>query len=326
MTAPNPRPSIENTLADHVTRIRKLEAVPPQPGVVQLRPPQMMGQAEPALNKTIGSVALRSRGGIAYRPDADIGLLTGDYVYVDYLSQSDPVGGASRRDQFIEIGARVHQISDLLLDEYNPRQAWQSDPWFGGTASVGSTLNPIGGDFDGYFYCFVGVGNSPGATVHFQTPGGAINANEQYGFDDVTGLGHIGYYFYNFTTTETGAITISFSAGSGMIGYVRMRRTSTGVMLGADLGDNLETTSNEVGVQLTGDVPAGDATIVMTYTVDAVPNLGAGTTTEGLLDSWLRPTVWDARGVNDDKTTVTPHYFSDGRWWPILIPSENRNP
>ncbi len=315
MTAPVRRTTVPSAVGENRKRIQILEATPPPTDLIQMRPPALMGWCMYPAAVTTPDVTptLRCRGAYAYRLDEDLDLVAGDFLNVSYNWRS----GAFYK----WVGARAHLVTGLKMDTYNIDNPNGSNPHFG---SRGSYFNPTP-YVHNFFMTYMAVTNDDTDTVTWTAPA-AVGA-EQYGWD-VSGAGHIGYAFHDFTGTGTNsADTASFSGAAtekeGSITTMFAETLGAPVTVGAMVGEN-ETTqiSRGVPIELTQDVPAGSVMIIVVASQDWEFSQDSDFVTGGgdpVQTGWgfqdQRPFVYARAGSQNVETT--PHYFANGQWWPM---------
>lgn len=225
----------------------------PIPFDVFLAPSGLMGRV--MFEARLADISFGLSSGVLYVPSNEgPPVETGDTIRSSYaFADPDP-------SFFDWIGSRAHIVTGLSTSVYRPVEPWESDPWFGrgssSTTGASATITHLGSNWNGFFYAFCAVSEDDSDVVHFQTPGLAVDDDEQYGWD-VPGVGHIGYMFHDFNTSETGDLTVSFASGAGprkVFGYIRMSRTGA-VTVGAMAGETTGTGTSQSVITLTDDVP-----------------------------------------------------------------------
>lgn len=280
----------------------------PIPFDVLLAPSSLMGNVMQAAR--IVEISFGLNGAVLWLPSQEgPPVESGEFVRVGYM-HADPTGIR----HFEWLATRLHPVTGLDASVYRQTEPWQSRPWNGsiGVATTGNPVTltpaPFGGNWNGYFYGMVGVSNDDGDVVHFQSAGGAINSDEQFGWD-VTGVGHIGYLFHDFTTSDTGNITVSFASGSGSEKRVSIQRSiRTGaVTVGSVVAEDDLLTTNSLTPSLTDDVDPGSGVIVVTAS-----QAPAGYQPS---DVHLRPTVetWNRRPEDN----LIPQLRYQGHLYPL---------
>ncbi len=314
MSGVQKRTTVPSAVGQNRERIRILEAVVDP---ISMRRPALMGLMMGGAAIPIAGMdypTLRVRSGFAYRPDITEDLVAGDKIVVDYLHHSGP--------RFGWLAVRLHLVEGLTLNDYHLHEPGLSDPFDGSIGSYTATTT-----FDN-FTSFMAVTNDEGETVSWDNGVGA----EQYSWDP-TGVGHIGYAFHDFSVSPfTGTITASFSGSStqrsGAIGFSKGTPVTVGTMVGENEilapGDS---TTKQIDVTLTDDIPAGSVVIVVVASWDFDPDgASASFGDEDVTDDVeLRPFVTFERSIFDDRAERIPHFYSKGQWWPVGYPYEGRS-
>lgn len=299
------------------------DPIPVEDPVVVMAPRQTMGACLPHARLANG---LGLNGGVLWVPISsafDEGATppeTGEVIR-GYLAFAEPGPG-----HFDWIAMRTHFIPCWADNPFlGPRighsnqytnEPWQSSPWSGGSGTGGTAasfdLAPLGGNWQGYFYGICGVSDDDADTVHFETPGGEIDRDEDYGWD-VAGVGHIGYIFHDFDTSETDDLTISFASGSGpekAAGFVRNSWVSgvTPVAVGAVYGESTAIQTAIASATLTDDMTDGSALIVVTATQGPAGFMPSDATSRPVVENRTRREVANS----------VPQFFWGGEYYEIF--------
>lgn len=321
MTAPQQRITLPVAIGENRERIRVIERTPP-PGAIML-PPQAMGNVADGISLDVGGgTFVRLRAGVAFRPFPERDFPTGSNAFVNYIQHQDGI--------FNQLSTRWHAAVGLVLNDYEYARPWRSEPFSGsvGFFPAGATfdLTPFFGDWDGKFYCFYGVTGVPGDTVHFEALSGEFDQDEDFGFD--TPNGHVGYMFWNWTTTSALAVRVTFATGPGQAGYTRVDRgTFTGTVEGAVIAEDDSLASTEMGPLTTTDpVGVGEMVIAMVATDDQEAGAVDAFGNNILSLQSMRPNLYMQAPLHFvfDQVTEIPHWYDarNDTWRPFAQPSE----
>jgi hypothetical protein len=218
---------------------------------IGLHPASLMGAVIGSQRLTNG---LGINKGTLYLPDRDGPPLTAGEEITLSFSHFETI------NHFTWIGGRAHIINGLLDTNYDYIHPWESDPWGGGLG-----LPTSGSRTWNSFTTFETVTNDDGETATWTFPSSGTHV-EQYSWD-VTGVGHIGYLLHDFSVAnETGSVSVSYSGSSTeRVGAINFNRGSP-VTVGDMVGEHTETTTSEVTITLTEDIPVGSGLLLVSAT------------------------------------------------------------